>query len=491
MKNTNAYLARANKLQDSGLFGKVNHKVFDLGKMAHVQHWFFKELKLKPLAHGVSGEPSTGKLFQAAYKDVPEVAIFKRYKQLLHLKRSFIVPFYKKVTESSDGMIDSRIRPSYGFASVVTGRSNSYKPSLQQIPSRTPETKYLKRGFSAGSIDPSAHKILIKLDFNTHEIRMWADTSLDKALGNQFLKARAKRIEYMKTNNPDLPAKIKLMDLHRINVGLFLEVDIATMDPAILEAERDLIKAVVFGSIYGRSVRSIARATKRSEEDIENALSKFFTIYKKGGDWLESMKEFAQEHLWSYSIIGRRRNLYGYLTGIPRIIAANSRQAANSPIQGLGADVAHLANRVFTLEWLKVCKKQGWMESYGTKLPNCIEVMVHDSSRTAANLAQACACMQVLNWSYTIGVEKVLSKVFGMPMVCPLEIEFEIGPSEAHMKKWDWSFKSLKKILMDSLDTAQAEGIYKVTKADREDIWANWYKSDLRKEMDTTYPWFT
>ncbi len=497
IKEANKLLSKG--IQTNGLFGKVQPWVFDPSKADHVKTWMFEALKLEPVVYTKTGEPGTGKALQSEYKAIPEVAHYTRYKKTIHLKRSFLGPFYKHVAETNDGRVDYRIRPGYGYLDVVTGRSNSFKPSLQQVPQRTEEAKLLKRAFVAGTREQ--RRIVIKLDYNTHEVRGWAIAAFDYKLGAQFKRGRILRSQFMQTEDESLLPQIKLSDLHRINVGLFFGVDIATMDPKELELLRDLVKAIVFGSIYGRSVKSIARATNRPVEEVQKVYDKFFKRYQKGGDWLADMKAFALSHLHAYSPLGRRRSLWGYLTGAEAIIAANGRQSINSPIQGMGADIAHLASRLYTIELFKVFKHFGWIDSYDTykdavnadyRLP-VIEVMVHDSSRTTADLDKAMVVLQLLNWVYTTGTEKALKQYFNMDLVCPLEVEFEIGPDDAHLKKWNWSISGLEKLLREGFENAKKEDLIEDLDVDQamQETFYDWRQSKARKFMDKNYPWFS
>lgn len=947
IQKTNKLLTKS--VQSNGLFGSVQRWDFNPGKAEHVQKWMFDVLKLEPVAYTAKGTPGTGKALQQEYKAIPEIAHFTRYKKTIHLKRSFLGPFYNHVADSEDGRTDSCIRPGYGYLDVVTGRSNSFRPSLQQVPQRTAEAKLLKRAFVAGT--KQQNRIVLKLDYNTHEVRGWAITAVDKKLGNQFKRGRILRSQFMATEDESLVKQIRLSDLHRINVGLFFGVDIETMDPDELELLRDLVKAIVFGcftadtivstprgpvrvgaltrsgkkpkvitqggkilpsgggvsqgikpivgvrtrhsylkgtpdhevltvtrdckltmvpmknlkkgmltvyqagtlgnsaptlagrnlsiadveamglftadgsanyyeqgycyrvyhgsigktettrvrdffyrysgvkapikkletstgglyticqlnnkqlycdllefgllgnqhdrrvpdsiliaspdyvraflrgffegdggirnvetypqifattcnpdmavdivyllnclgfhaktygdmkesrtiylkgralnsngvteiiiahsddvlrfideigfitkakkdrcavakksiksqsvhrdppsdlakfidykalrakyatsagvktfrsrkvyvdgtlilplpkgilagllqsiaaykesfyalgmqdewntlytltrsgsrgslvyqearplgkaevfdvvnvvkdhtwsangvivsnSIYGRSVASIARATNRPVDEVQKVYDKFFARYKNGGDWLADMKVFAFSHLHAYSLLGRKRNLWGYLTGSEAIIAANGRQAINSPIQGMGADIAHLASRLYTIELMRVFKRFGWAEEYDTykdavsnpvELP-VIQVMVHDSSRTAVDFDKALVVLQLLNWVYTTGTERALKDMFGVDLVCPLEVEFEIGPDDAHLQKWNWSFSGLEKVLRSSLETAKKENL--IENLDVEEamntLFYSWKKSKARKYMDKHYPWFS
>ena len=82
------------------------------------------------------------------------------------------------------------MRPSFGFIYVVTGRSNSSKPSLQQTPSRGKESKIIKRAFIA----PVGH-LRLATDYSANEVRFAANISNDEAMAHPFIVARQLRKE--------------------------------------------------------------------------------------------------------------------------------------------------------------------------------------------------------------------------------------------------------------------------------------------------------
>ncbi len=494
VKKANKLICERAKTQANGLFGKVDSWLFKFATAKHMHCLFFEVLELEPISYGVpdkkTGEPtpSIGKEFQLAYKaKFKEVELLERISKLKHLKSSFIEAFYKKVTESEDGRLDSALRPGFGFFDVVSGRSNSFNPSLQQTPTRTAEAKFIKRMFIA-----AFKKFIMKLDFSAHEVRCWSYAGQDFKLGGLFKIGRQMRMDYMRTADPSLPAKIKLEgDLHRVNVARFFKVDLKTIAPEELEKKRDSVKAIVFGAIYGRSVRSIAKATGMPVKDTQKSYDMFFKEYHVAGDWLKWASDTGRTYLHTHSFIGRKRNLWGFLTGVNQIMAANERQAMNSPIQGVAADLAHTANRIFTLEWQKVCRKFGWVSDESLTLPNYIDVMVHDSSRSEVDWDKFMACVQVANWSYTTGTELYYRKYFGVEFTCPLEIEFEFGPDDSHLKKWDWSWPGLQKILREGLEVMKAE-IHPDVDVDEafKIMYEDWEDSKIRKHLDTKYPWW-
>jgi DNA polymerase I-like protein with 3'-5' exonuclease and polymerase domains len=170
-----------------GLFGNVDTQLFDITKVAHKQMLYFSVLELKPVTIGKSGDGSLGKAFQQEYKEIPEVAALTKLSKIKKLKSSYVDAFYDFVGKSHDGQKDSRLRAGFGFQDVVTGRSNSFKPSLQQIPEHGDFAKIIKRMFVA----PEG-QLIIKMDYAAHEIRcLHLDMLVDvEPLYNEYNKVR-------------------------------------------------------------------------------------------------------------------------------------------------------------------------------------------------------------------------------------------------------------------------------------------------------------
>lgn len=179
VKKVNSRLVKDKGIPSNGLFGKVSTNLFNIAKEAHKQMLFFDILGLKPLKIGKKGVGCIDKIFQKEYSDVPEVATLTKLNKIKKLKSSYIDAFYNFVGCSHDGKKDSRLRAGFGFQDIVTGRSNSFKPSLQQIPEHGEFAKIIKRMFVA----PEG-KLIVKMDASAHEVRcLHLDNYIDTLSG--------------------------------------------------------------------------------------------------------------------------------------------------------------------------------------------------------------------------------------------------------------------------------------------------------------------
>jgi DNA polymerase I-like protein with 3'-5' exonuclease and polymerase domains len=162
--------------------------------------------------------------------------------------------WWNKIQENVDSKVDFRLRPDYGFFDVVTGRLNSSGPSLQQVPSRGAEAKYIKRMFT--SPPGTLH---IRFDYSAHEVRVWSYVSGETVLANVFKVGQDLRRELRTTTEKGKLAEIfarikKDGDIHIINVKRFLGQVVDKDHPL-----RDAIKAVVFGVLYGKAAGTLAK----------------------------------------------------------------------------------------------------------------------------------------------------------------------------------------------------------------------------------------
>lgn len=112
-----------------------------------------------------------------------------------------------------------------------------------------------------------------------------------------------------------------------------------------------------FGFLYGMSAKTFIQYAKGfgltlTQEDSEKIRADFFNAYPRLLVWHEECKEFARQHGYIESPIGRKRwfdNINGYDF---KKRSADERQAINSPVQGFGSDLctSALAEIVFSKE---------------------------------------------------------------------------------------------------------------------------------------------
>jgi DNA polymerase I-like protein with 3'-5' exonuclease and polymerase domains len=500
-----------------GLYDKTPW-IFNWNKADHKEVLFFNVMGLKPVSYTrKENKPQVNKTFIAEYKRENEVVeTFGRYQKLSKLWSAYVKGFWNRIQESVDSKADFRLRPDYGFLDVVTGRLNSGKPSLQQVPTRGAESKYIKRMFT--SPPGTMH---IKFDYSAHEVRVWSYVSGEKLLADVFRVGQTLRKQLRVVTDPDklkeLFTKIKVEgDIHIINVKRFLNQVVDKEHPL-----RDAIKSVVFGVLYGKGAGTLAKdivsnntntandkidkiakevkelkdklnalkgkeltdakakiveltrqrsALEEEKEKIpkkytkdfaSDIIQRLFGDFKKGAKWLDWTKQHAREHFYTYSPLGMRRNLFSMLTGINSIIAAMERRAANSPIQGMASQIGVTAARLFVLELYKVLKEFGYIDKKTREMPAEILKAVHDALYSEVPYKIVLIYVHVLQWVATYGVTEYYKEEFGVEFPIEPEIELEFGASEDKAYKWNWTDSHLKECLLNTLKDQKSIGVLK------------------------------
>jgi len=414
-------LKKAGLPSGGGLFGQTNW-IFSSSKPAHKAHLFFDVLGLEPLTLGKDGK--TGKIdkgFQEHYSKVPEIRGFTAISKAKSIKNSFISGLYKIVCESDAS--DSRIRCRYSYLTVVTGRTSGQKPNLQNIPSRGPLAKIVKRLFIAGP-----GNALVKIDFSSHEIGMWANCSGDSDLANLAKTGYKLRLKYrLEPTSKCLSDVSDLGDLHKLNYKHFYGRLPNTTE------ERDSIKSTIFGCIYGKQADGLSKSLKITKEEAQKLIDLLFEKFKKGGTFLKQVQAKSKRTLLAVSPIFRTRHLPAYLHNKPGVRNAMDRRGPNAIIQGIASDCLLLGSSILeSLVWNYFVKHD--IDVY-IKQSN----FVHDAIEGCIRVELIPVYCYLLEHSCTTLVHKTYRETFGFRMLKPLEIDFSIGYALSSMYKWDYN----------------------------------------------------
>lgn len=532
-------------------------QIFNIDKPEHRQVIFQDVMQLEPVSgfgkkDRKNGSPTMtlDKLWQSEHREVYEVSLYTRINKVSKLISSYVKSFYEKVIESDDGKVDGMLRPSFGFLYVKTGRGNSFKPSLQQTPTRSKEAKYVKRMFAV----PFGF-LKLKTDYSANEVRFAANIAGDEVMAAPFNVARELRVRMFNASLQGLADKVGELvaelkqkgDIHIQNVFRFFKKWVSKSDPL-----RDAIKGVVFGVIYGKSAGTLGRdmwsqkvnelkdqvweLKKQLRDDVlvaklakdagktpkeyasearhklngltaeldtvlsdktrmkgraEEVMVKMKGEWKKLYRWMADMHQSAAENLHVEAPHGRRRNLYGMMVPRNDIQAALERRAVNAPVQGFGADVGHTSARIIDLEMHRFLRKFKLMNRDDTTVPASVECAVHDALMQTVAYKLVIPAIQILNHCMTTGVANWFADYFGHEWLSPPEVETDIGMHEADMSTWDYTQEGLRKSIRHGLQTQFDEGLFpKGVTVDEvlEDIFD--VPEDQQAYLDEHFPWF-
>ena len=450
VKAANKLICQDDNVPKMGLMGKVEVTKFDMSKSEHKQILFFDVMKLKPLKEGEQlreNGKKTGKLdkdFQAAYADIPLVALYSKLGKAYKLKNAYVNSLLKLWGESEDFKHDRSIRPTYGYLGVVTGRTSASDPNLQQVPSRSEMGKLIKRILIA-----RRNRLLIKVDYSAHEVRGWSIISGDQGVADVFEQGRKLRHRFRTVPDPWIEHRVEAEgDVHKINAAYFFGIP-NVMD--VTKSVRNAVKTVIFGLIYQQGDKGLAKSTGRDVKEIAEIKGKFLTRFPVGLKWFDKIKKFAHENFFVESPVGRRRHLWGLM--LPEshreanmVHAACDRRAVNSPVQGFGSDLMMSAIRILDRMKFEYWKANGEYPDFD------MNVSVHDSLTVDCDYKWIFLALDMIERAMTSAVVEVVQKRHeGFEFTSVPEIDFEIGASEKDVQGWNFSYMQLHKLIKDGL----------------------------------------
>lgn len=448
-KKANKLLANKAGMPTESMFGDTYQaqSALRLNKPEHRRIFFFDVLKLEPLAKGTSGVGKIDKKFQSTYAHVPEVAAYTALEKAKKLKNAYVKSFITMLGENEDLQKDHRIRPDFGYLTVVTHRTSARNPNLQQVPSHSALGKHIKRLFVA-----RPGTLYVKVDYRVHEVRGWGLVAFDRAVAEVFAKAKALRDEYRARPTKELFKRLAFeADIHIVNVMYFFGNTMAELmaDKDLRKKQRDAVKGVVFGLIYQMSIKMLAATIKRDVEFTEKLVANFKQRFKKGMAWIERVKQTARTTWFVEAPIKIRRHLWGYI--LPKsmeqankVHADMDRRAVNSPVQGMCSKFMMNGIRLLDRSIFKQLLKDPEFQLY-------ISNSVHDSLENEAGYASLLRSLGMIEWALTEGVKQLVKRRYGFELVSDLEIDFEIGATLSECAPWDFSVACLDTLVMDSL----------------------------------------
>ena len=457
------------------------------------------------------------------------------YRKLDKLVGTYVKGIYKHLIHNPD-MQDDHLRSNYSFVQILTTRSGSSDINLQNIPSHGPDAKIIKREFIA---PPDC--ILIKIDYNAHEVRGWGNISGDKKIAAAFAGGIRLRRELRKWVGRNRVAAVELGewlnevgwfdeikdekgrkasrytreerialalrqanrsysdalqiileleiegDTHRKNYYFFFGVP----PDQVTDEQRQSVKQVVFGTIYGKGPESLSREIWKKEwklldrsykskwddtdpdEDDEYRewleqyhklvnrgkalIDKLFETMEEGGQWIRDTQREGKESCQALSPFGAVRHLWGYWHSERRVNGMMNRRGPNSIVQGLSSNIIFSACRQMQI-LVQKCRRFG--HNLGYKHTN----VVHDSNESVSKLVTLPMTLYYLEHSLTTLVSRKMRDTYGWDVPIGLEIEFELGGSLAHMSKWDYSEARLLEIVANEIDWMKTELHYKMNK---------------------------
>lgn len=296
-------------------------ETFNINSTKKLGEILFEKLGLKNGKKTKTGYSTSAEVLEKLKDAHPIIPLILEYRQLTKLNSTY--------AEGLAGYIspDGRIHGKFHQTVTVTGRISSADPNLQNIPTRMPLGREIRKVFI-----PEEGSVFVDADYSQIELRVLAHLSGDEAL---------------------IAAYQADEDIHAITASQVFDVPLAEVDSDL----RRKAKAVNFGIVYGISSFGLGQDLDISRKEAEGYIEKYFSTYEKVKEFLDKTVEDAKKNGYTTTMYGRRRP-------IPELASSNfmtrsfgERAAMNSPVQGTAADIIKIAmvrvNRRLKQEQLK------------------------------------------------------------------------------------------------------------------------------------------
>ena len=128
-------------------------------------------------------------------------------------------------------------------------------------------------------------------------------------------------------------------DIHRATAAKVFEVPLEK----VTKAQRSNAKTVNFGIVYGVSAFGLSQQTDLSRAEAKELIETYYTTYPKLRAYIKDQVDFARDHGYVSTVLGRRRYLKDINSQNAIVRGAAERNAVNAPIQGSAADIIKIA----------------------------------------------------------------------------------------------------------------------------------------------------
>lgn len=231
------------------------------------------------------------------------------YRGLSKLKSTYVDALPNEVQKHS-----GRVHTDYMQTVAATGRLSSNNPNLQNIPIRTERGRQVRKAF----IPRDENYLLLSADYSQIELRIIAALSEEDTMISAFKNGE---------------------DIHASTASKVFNVPI----DQVTREQRSNAKTVNFGIIYGVSAFGLSNQTDLSRTEAKELIDTYYKTYPKLRNYISEQIDFAREHGYVQTVLGRRRYLKDINAGNQVVRGAAERNAVNAPIQGSAADIIKIA----------------------------------------------------------------------------------------------------------------------------------------------------
>nr|WP_315146302.1 DNA polymerase I [uncultured Flavobacterium sp.] len=311
LKSMSVEMAKESAALEQKIYETAGEK-FNLASPKQLGDILFDKLKIGGAKQKKTktGQYATGEeILSYLEKDNPIVKDILEWRQMVKLQSTYIDALPNQVDKKT-----GRVHTDYMQTVAATGRLSSNNPNLQNIPIRTERGRLIRKAFIARD----ENYTLVSADYSQIELRIIAALSGEENMIKAF------------QNNEDI---------HRSTAAKVFNVPLEE----VTKEQRSNAKTVNFGIIYGVSAFGLSNQTSLSRKESAELIDAYYSTYPKLKSYMSSQVDFAREHGYVQTVLGRRRYLKDINSANMMVKSGAERNAVNAPIQGSAADIIKIA----------------------------------------------------------------------------------------------------------------------------------------------------
>ena len=284
---------------------------FNIASPKQMGDILFDKLKLvdKPKKTKTGQYATSEDILSYLAKDHDIIKHILEYRGLAKLKSTYVDALPQQVEPST-----GRVHTDYMQTVAATGRLASNNPNLQNIPIRTERGREVRKAF----IPRNDKYTLLSADYSQIELRIIAALSEEETMIQAFKQGE---------------------DIHASTASKVFNVPLSE----VTREQRSNAKTVNFGIIYGVSAFGLSNQTDLSRSEAKDLIDTYYATYPKLRSYIGAQVDFARDHGYVQTVLGRRRYLKDINSRNAVVRGAAERNAVNAPIQGSAADIIKLA----------------------------------------------------------------------------------------------------------------------------------------------------
>ncbi len=311
LKEMSVEMAKESSALEQKIYETAGEK-FNLASPKQLGDILFDKLKIGGAKQKKTktGQYATGEeILSYLEKDNPIVKDILEWRQMVKLQSTYIDALPNQVDKKT-----GRVHTDYMQTVAATGRLSSNNPNLQNIPVRTERGRLIRKAF----IPRDENYTLVSADYSQIELRIIAALSGEENMIKAF------------QNNEDI---------HKSTAAKVFNVPLEE----VTKEQRSNAKTVNFGIIYGVSAFGLSNQTSLSRKESAELIDAYYATYPKLKSYMSSQVDFAREHGYVQTVLGRRRYLKDINSANMMVKSGAERNAVNAPIQGSAADIIKIA----------------------------------------------------------------------------------------------------------------------------------------------------